>query len=922
MLRRTLLGLGLFTLVLTLASPAIAQPGGGKKPSFPPFDKVTEGYSKVTSTADGSKSLFTLYTREKDGQVLAELPRNFARDRYFFAMTTASGEIFAGLQAGDLYAYWRRYDKRLALIAPNIGIRSTGDKESKSSVDRLFTDRVLCDIPIVTMGPGGGPVIDLDGLLLGNANVFFGRSAAGINRRLATIDSAKAFPDNVEIAFEVPTAGGVLKSLHYSISVIRKNPAYKPRKADARVGYFTTSYQDYGKYQDDEVRTRYINRWHLEKADPSLRLSPPKKPIVFYIEHSTPIRYRRFVADGVLSWNKAFEKIGILNAIEVRYQDKTTGAHMDKDPEDVRYNFVRWLNNNIGTAIGPSRVNPLTGEILDADIVLTDGWIRSFETDFTKLLPELAMEGFSAETLQWLDRNPTWDPRMLFASPADRVELLQHRKEHGPQAFGGHPMAHVDGEMLGDDEFDGLIGRNCQVNGMCLAAHGKSLDLAVMRMHLSMIKSGLLPNGEEIDENEDMLDGMPAKFIGPLLADLVAHEVGHTIGLRHNFKASSLYTLEEINSEKVKGKAFTASVMDYNPININMDPEGIQGDYAMVDIGPYDMWAIEYGYTFDKKLDKILARSSEPQNAYLTDEDTGGPDPLARRYDFTKNPLDYAKSQIKLVGWHRERILDRFVKDGDSWSKARSGYNLTLSLQMRAVGIVSNWLGGADIHRGRKGDAIERPPVVPVDAATQRDSMRFVIEHTFRDEAFGLTPELLQYMSVDKWLDEGFGAMTSEATYPVHDRVRAVQASALTQMMNPTVLRRVYDNELRVPSDQDAFTLPEMMGSIMTEIWSDLGSAPASPVSPRQPAISSLRRSLQAESVGRLIDLSLQDSGGPSSLQAIASLARMHCRDLIVQIQGYLQGQSGSIDDYTRAHLEDCHKRLTEAMDAQVVKTR
>ena len=213
-------------------------------------------------------------------------------------------------------------------------------------------------------------------------------------------------------------------------------------------------------------------------------------------------------------------------------------------------------------------------------------------------------------------------------------------------------------------------------------------------------------------------------------------------------------------------------------------------------------------------------------------------------------------------------------------------------------------------------------PVVPVDAATQRDSMRFVIEHTFRDEAFGLTPELLQYMSVDKWLDEGFGAMTSEATYPVHDRVRAVQASALTQMMNPTVLRRVYDNELRVPSDQDAFTLPEMMGSIMTEIWSDLGSAPASPVSPRQPAISSLRRSLQAESVGRLIDLSLQDSGGPSSLQAIASLARMHCRDLIVQIQGYLQGQSGSIDDYTRAHLEDCHKRLTEAMDAQVVKTR
>ena len=75
-------------------------------------------------------------------------------------------------------------------------------------------------------------------------------------------------------------------------------------------------------------------------------MSPPKQPIVFYIEHTTPIRYRRFVRDGVLYWNKAFEKVGMVNAIEVYYQDAATGAHMEKDPEDVRYNFVRWLSNN------------------------------------------------------------------------------------------------------------------------------------------------------------------------------------------------------------------------------------------------------------------------------------------------------------------------------------------------------------------------------------------------------------------------------------------------------------------------------------------------------------------------------------------------------------------------------------------------
>ncbi len=96
---------------------------------------------------------------------------------------------------------------------------------------------------------------------------------------------------------------------------------------------------------------------------------------------------------------------------------------MDLDPEDVQYNFIRWLNNNVGTAIGPSRVHPLTGEILDADIILTDGWIRHFDVQFEKLMPEVATEGMSTETLTWLANHPNWDPRLLFANPADRQHL-------------------------------------------------------------------------------------------------------------------------------------------------------------------------------------------------------------------------------------------------------------------------------------------------------------------------------------------------------------------------------------------------------------------------------------------------------------------------------------------------------------------
>ena len=156
----------------------------------------------------------------------------------------------------------------------------------------------------------------------------------------------------------------------------------------------------------------------------------------------------------------------------------------------------------------------------------------------------------------------------------------------------------------------------------------------------------------------------------------MAHEVGHTLGLRHNFKASALYDVEEMNTKefKEKNKPLVASVMDYTPINIRSRKTVNCRASSLIGIGPYDMWAIEYGYTFNADLEPILARVAEPELQYATDEDTSGPDPLARRYDFGKDPLKFAAEQVELAKYHRERLLEKFVKDGESWSKAREGY--------------------------------------------------------------------------------------------------------------------------------------------------------------------------------------------------------------------------------------------------------
>ena len=868
---------------VTSGTTAAAPSSAAAKPALPP-------HATILKDAKTHTGMLAVY--QKGQQLFCELTPGDYNAEFFVAISIARGigqrPILGGYSWGfgdDWVWKFRKIDNRVHVIRRNVRFKANPAWPEGNAVKNAFTDSVLFALPVVSKGPRGGDLVDFTSVFMSDlpqiSQVLPGFAFSGMK---SSWDSIKAFKSNLELelaatyassgraAFDtVADSRGVTINIHYSISKI-PSTGYQPRLADDRVGFFMTVQKDFSRRDDSDQFVRYINRWHLQKpADASTAPYPPQKRIIFWIEKTVPSKYRPIVRAGIAEWNKAFEKAGWQNAIEVRQQ---TDAD-DFDPEDIRFNTFRWMTADAGFAMGPSRVNPYTGQILDADII--------FDADFLKF---------------WKREFETFDAQSIAAMTGGRVD-----REALTPARAANELLRIQPNH-----------QACRLNiGMAKQlAFGTTALLGRLGMDA---KSSL-------EEQE--------KLIAQALKEVVMHEVGHTLGLRHNFKGSKLYTLAELNdSEKMQGKATVGSVMDYNPTNLV--PQDLkQGDYYPTTIGPYDYWAIEYGYKPLSggpsgevgELNKIATRSGEKELQYATDEDTVGtdPDPDSNRFDLGADSLEYANAQAAIVKALLPNLMERMSADGQDYTKVRRAFNVLLAQHGQAMFYASRYIGGLHTSRSHKGDKDAKPPISPVVVQKQRDTLSLLEEQVFSDAPYAAPNEIYSFLAASRWKHWGTSSLSSRKDYPLHDQILLWQNRVLDQLLSSVTLERIHDTELKTSVDEDLLTTAELIERLTKTIFSEVDTVKEGEFTNRKPAISSLRRNLQRTFLKRLSQIAMGNSFGiPQDCQTIAYAELI---SLEARIKGILEEGNVRLDSYTRAHLKESASRIAKVVKAELTLSR
>lgn len=742
--------------------------------------KEQEKWDKTVEDLEQSKGYFTTWhSKEK---LLLELDKK-ALGRpflYFAALNSgAGGGIYRGAMLDDspyLLHFERRGKKKVVLRAENLAYLDGDDARQNRVLGESITDGIVKAFDIeAELEDEGRLLVDLgdwfrsDNLEL--ANRIGGKFSPA--KDLSLFTSLKSFPRNVEVGVEMVFTGsrsrsngnmtladprGTIVQVQHSL-VAPPDTGYKPRLFDQRVGYFYTERKNLFDRESDDPVQRYISRWRLQKKDPTAEVSDPVQPIVYWVENSTPPEFRQAVKEGIEVWEPAFRKAGFSNAIVAKQMPDDA----DWDPADVRYAVVRWSEDeNVGFAIGPSRVDPRTGEIFDADITMQANFINTYAERFEHYVA--ARDAMTKE------------------------DILQEFRESLEKTV-----------PEGDDAL-----KQCQMFGI-----ERALQIATAQLMLPMV-------APETDRLE---------FLQAMIREVTAHEVGHTLGLRHNFKSSVWRDIGEVHDPTQTAAAgIYGSFMEYAPPVIA--PPGVeQGEFFQSVLGPYDYWAVEYGYREfgngePAGLRRIASRSHEPGLEYATDEDSFIGDAYATVWDMGKNPVDFAKQQIALAEWGFSQMLERAADKNDGFHKYSRYYQMFRFMYDRAYRGLDRFIGGYTFNRDVVGQEGGRDPIVPVEADIQRQALDLMVDSGLTWK--GSVPDEQRLLLANKKFGS-FGSWFDPWSFdPLPRIVNSSRFTALVPLMSVPLFERLESQQRFVK--QGGLSVEEVADRVFGSVWPAAGN--------------------------------------------------------------------------------------------------